>query len=68
MAKKAQQVFKILTLNQISSVGLKQFPADQYLIGHDLVDPDVILVRSHNMLDMDIPKHVIAIGRAGAGT
>lgn len=68
MVKKTQQVFKILTLNQIASVGLKQFSTDRYLIGHDLADPDVILVRSHSMLDMDIPKHVIAIGRAGAGT
>ncbi len=33
-----------------------------------MVAPDAILVRSHNMLRMDIPKSVMAIGRAGAGT
>lgn len=33
-----------------------------------MVEPDAILVRSHNMLKMDIPKSVMAIGRAGAGT
>src|SRR5690606_36842607 len=34
----------------------------------NIADPDVILLRSHNMHDMPIPKSVVAIGRAGAGT
>ncbi len=68
MPESQQNKFKILTLNQISPLGLARFPADQYIVGNDLPDPDVILVRSHNMLTMEIPKSVIAIGRAGAGT
>lgn len=68
MPNQPPKIFSILTLNQISSIGLKCFPSDHYHVGNDLVNPDVILVRSHNMLDMDIPNSVIAIGRAGAGT
>ncbi|AKH39093.1 MULTISPECIES: 3-phosphoglycerate dehydrogenase family protein [Nitrosomonas] len=68
MVDQTQRIFNILTFNQISAVGLKRFPSDHYHIGSDLTHPDAILVRSHNMLNMDIPKSVIAIGRAGAGT
>ncbi len=57
----------ILTLNAISSVGLKRFPAAQYKVGPKVSDADAILVRSHNMHEMDIPASVKAIGRAGAG-
>jgi D-3-phosphoglycerate dehydrogenase len=60
--------FRILTLNQISSAGLKRFPADHYTIGPQTEQPDAILVRSQNMHQMDIPPTVKAIGRAGAGT
>ena len=60
-------VFKILTLNSISSVGLKRFPAGRYTVGSQVDNPDAILVRSHDMHVMDIPGRVKAIGRAGAG-
>lgn len=62
------QTFKILTLNAISPHGLHRFPPERFQIGHDIADPDAILVRSHNMLDSAIPTSVKAIGRAGAGT
>ena len=62
------KVFKILTLNQISSLGLKRFPAGSYQVSDDIDKPDAILVRSHNMLNQRIPASVKAIGRAGAGT
>ncbi len=61
-------IFKILTLNKISSVGLKRLPASRYQVGDKVVQPDAILVRSQNMLEMDIPASVLAIARAGAGT
>jgi D-3-phosphoglycerate dehydrogenase len=60
--------FRILTLNQISSAGLKRFPAGRYTLGAQTERPDAILVRSHDMHQMDIPDTVKAIGRAGAGT
>ena len=58
----------ILTLNQISAQGLRRFPDARYTVGKAVDNPDAILVRSHNMLEMPIPGSVKAIGRAGAGT
>ncbi len=60
--------FRILTLNQISGVGLKRLPGSHYAVGGQMDHPDAILVRSHDMHQMDIPASVRAIGRAGAGT
>ena len=57
----------ILTLNAIADIGLQRFPAAQYKVGPKITEPDAIIVRSHNMHDMDIPASVKAIGRAGAG-
>jgi D-3-phosphoglycerate dehydrogenase len=62
------EAFRILTLNQISSVGLKRFPAGSYSVGSQIDRPDAILVRSQDMHSMEIPASVKAIGRAGAGT
>jgi len=60
-------MFKILTLNNISSRGLSQFDAEQYQIGGDLAEPDAILVRSQVMHEMVFPSSLKAVGRAGAG-
>ena len=60
--------FKVLTLNKISPIGLKRLPAGRYQVGDKVAQPDAILVRSQNMLEMDIPSSVLAIARAGAGT
>ncbi|MBA4143836.1 MAG: phosphoglycerate dehydrogenase [Nitrosospira sp.] len=68
MPERANKIFRILTLNQISPLGLKLFSPSHYVVGSDVSEPDAILVRSHNMLQMDIPPGVKAIGRAGAGT
>ncbi len=62
------KTFKILTLNKISTIGLNRLPAANYIVGSDIAEPDAILVRSQNMLEMDIPASVKAIARAGAGT
>jgi D-3-phosphoglycerate dehydrogenase len=58
---------KILTLNNISPVGLEHFPRDTYEVASEIQHPDAILLRSHNMHDMEVPPSVQAIGRAGAG-
>jgi len=60
-------MYKIQTLNNISSAGLEKLPSDKYEISSDIDQPDAILLRSHNMHDMAIPKSLRAIGRAGAG-
>ncbi|MCC6923036.1 MAG: 3-phosphoglycerate dehydrogenase [Nitrosomonas sp.] len=68
MVDHQKNTFRIMTLNQISTLGLERFPKDRYHIGTDIANPDAILVRSHDMLNMTIPETVLAIGRAGAGT
>ncbi len=60
-------MFKILTLNNIAVTGLRHFPRDRYEVASEISHPDAIILRSHNMHDMEIPETVAAIGRAGAG-
>lgn len=59
-------MYKVLTLNNISNVGLDCF-SDQYICGNDIESPDAIMVRSASMHDMDFQKNMVAIARAGAG-
>lgn len=61
-------MFKILTLNNIAVEGLRRLPRQRYEVASEIAHPDAILLRSHNMHDMEIPETVAAIGRAGAGT
>ena len=62
------ELYRILTLNSISGIGLERFPARRYTVSGQITDPDAVLVRSHDMHRMDIPRSVRAIARAGAGT
>ncbi len=61
-------MYKILTLNNIAVEGLRRLPRERYEVASEIAHPDAILVRSHNMHDMEIPDTVAAVGRAGAGT
>ncbi|MBX2849599.1 MAG: phosphoglycerate dehydrogenase [Acidiferrobacterales bacterium] len=60
-------MYKILTLNNISPLGLEKLPGDKYQISEDETLPDAIILRSYKMHDMQIPESVKAVGRAGAG-
>ena len=60
-------MFKIQTLNKISSTGLSLLPYDNYESASEISNPDAILVRSFKMHDMELPENLLAIGRAGAG-
>ncbi len=60
--------FRILTLNNISPVGLARLDAARYETGTTIVDPDAMLVRSADLHTMPIADTVKAIGRAGSGT
>ena len=60
-------MFKIKTLNKISNVGLSKFDKEKYVYGDDIENPDAIMVRSASMHDMEMPKSLLAIARAGAG-
>lgn len=59
--------FKIQTLNNIALAGLRRFPRERYEVASDMAQPHGILVRSHNMHQMEIPSSVLAVARAGAG-
>ena len=58
--------YQVLTLNNISPVGLERFGSD-YAVSDDTDAPDAILLRSYKMHDMEIPASLRAVGRAGAG-
>ncbi len=61
-------MYKILTLNNIAEEGLRRLPSNRYTVGAEESQPDAIILRSHDMHNMEIPESVAAIGRAGAGT
>jgi len=60
--------FRLLVLNQIAARGLARLPAERYLVGADVTQPDALLVRSADLHGREIPASVQAIARAGAGT
>ena len=60
-------MFKIQTLNKISSRGLDLLPHETYEYASELANPDGILVRSQAMHDMGLPASLKGIARAGAG-
>lgn len=60
-------MYKIMKLDKIAAEGLEKFPLDEYEIGTEISNPDAILLRSFKMHDMDLPKSLLAVGRAGAG-
>lgn len=59
-------MYKYHCLNPISNVGLEYFPG-KYENSESLEDSDVVLVRSANMHETQLPKNVVAVARAGAG-
>lgn len=60
-------MYRILTLNNISSLGLDRLPQDNYRVSDKEAEPDAILLRSFQMHGMEIPESLKAVGRAGAG-
>src|SRR5689334_15525384 len=61
-------MFKIQTLNNISSIGLARLPHDRFMTAPDIADPDAILLRSADLHKATFGPSLKAIGRAGAGT
>lgn len=60
-------MFKVLTLNNISLKGLDRLPSERYSVGSGIANPDVILLRSFNMHELELPVNLKAVGRAGVG-
>ncbi len=59
-------MFRYTCLNPIAQTGLDGF-SENYQKIEELNDADAILVRSAKMHEMELPKSVCAIARAGAG-
>ncbi len=59
-------MINIHCLNNISKAGINALSSDYQLV-ESLDDADVILVRSANMHELDLPQRVVAVARAGAG-
>lgn len=59
-------MYKILTLNKISKVGLAQLNSS-YTVSDNEANPDAILLRSFKMHDMELPEGLKAVARCGAG-
>ncbi|MGI6011725.1 MAG: 3-phosphoglycerate dehydrogenase family protein [Ruminococcus sp.] len=59
-------MYKYHCLNPISPVGLEKF-SDEYQETDNIQEADAVLVRSADMKNMELPKGLKAIGRAGAG-
>ena len=60
-------MYRVLKLNKIAAEGINSFPSEDYIVGDDISDPDVIILRSFNMHSMAIPSSLKAVGRAGTG-
>jgi len=60
-------VYKIQTLNKISTLGLELFPRENYEIASEIVNPDAAIVRSFDMHEMALAESLKVIARAGAG-
>jgi D-3-phosphoglycerate dehydrogenase len=61
-------MYQVKILNKISERGLQLFPENLYSIGDDFSNPDIIILRSKNILDFEFGTNLKAVGRSGAGT
>ena len=61
-------MFNILTLNKIAACGLDKLGANYAVTDNEQADADGIILRSFKMHDMELPKSLKAVARAGAGT
>lgn len=62
-------MYNILTLNKIAACGLNKLDKTKYIVtDNQEADADGIILRSFAMHDMELPKSLKAVARAGAGT
>ncbi|MDD6920195.1 MAG: 3-phosphoglycerate dehydrogenase [Eubacteriales bacterium] len=59
-------MYKIATLNKISPAGTDLL-TDKYMLTENADEAEGIILRSYKMHDMELPKTLLAVGRAGAG-
>ncbi|MDD3165764.1 MAG: 3-phosphoglycerate dehydrogenase family protein [Oscillospiraceae bacterium] len=61
-------MYTIKTLNKIARIGLDRLDSKLFRVDDASDAPEGILLRSADMLEMQMPASLLAIGRAGAGT
>jgi len=61
-------MYKVQTLNKISTKGLDLLSHDKYEVASEFKNPNGIILRSFKMHDMELSASLQAIARAGAGT
>ena len=59
-------MYRYKCLNPIAAIGLNKFN-DNYKATENVEEADAILVRSAQMHEMELPKNLLAVARAGAG-
>ncbi len=60
-------MYEVLTLNKIAKCGLDMLDEDIFTVTDATDAPDAIILRSFSMHEMEIPKSLMAVARAGAG-
>ncbi len=62
-------MYNILTLNKIAACGLNKLDKTKYIVtDNQEAEADGIILRSFAMHDMELPKSLKGVARAGAGT
>ncbi len=59
---------KIQILNNIAKEGLEQLEKNEFSLSEDYLKASGIVLRSHNLTELEISESLLAIARAGAGT
>ena len=60
-------MYNVKLYNKISKVGLEKLDPAKYTCSEDFTDYDAVLVRSAKLHDVEFPKNLKCIARAGAG-
>ena len=60
-------MYNVKLYNKISKVGLEKLDPAKYTCSEDFTDYDAVLVRSAKLHDVEFPKSLKCIARAGAG-
>ena len=60
-------MYNVKLYNKISKVGLDDLDAAKYTCSEDFTDYDAVLVRSAKLHEVEFPKDLKCIARAGAG-
>ncbi|HIX90732.1 MAG TPA: 3-phosphoglycerate dehydrogenase [Candidatus Agathobaculum pullicola] len=60
-------MYQVKLYNKISKVGLEKLDATKYTCSEDFTGYDAVLVRSAKLHDVEFPKNLKCIARAGAG-